>query len=61
VGILSLGNLYQFIHYMPRRRLVWIAHPEIDNIFTTRTGLGLQLVDDIEYVGWQAFNPVKIV
>ncbi len=61
MGIRSLCCLAQLIDNMLRRRSVRIAHTKIDNIFTTRSSSRLQLVDNIEDVGWQAFDSGKFV
>ena len=51
----------QFLHDMWRCGLVWVAHTEINNIFTARSRLLLQLADNIEDVRRQAPNALEIV
>jgi len=59
--IASLRCLGQFIDNMLRRRPVRIAHTKIDDIFTTRSSSRLQLIDNIEDIGRQAFDSGKFV
>ena len=60
VGIRALGGLGQLIHNMLRRGLVRITHTKINNILAPLSRLRLQLIDDVEYVGGQAFDSLKI-
>jgi hypothetical protein len=51
----------QFGDDMRRRRLVGIAHPEIDDVFTGSSRLGLHVVHFIEDVGRQSLYAVKLL
>jgi len=57
----TLRDLDEFINYVFRRRLVWISHAKVDNVFTSRARSSLQFIYDIEDIGWKTFNPWKIV
>ena len=50
MGITALGGLYQFVDNMLRRGLVRVAHAEVDNVFTSGTGLLLQVSNDVENI-----------
>ena len=49
-----------FVDDMPGRGLVGIAHAKIDDVLSRGSGLCLQLIDDIEYIGWQTTDSVKL-
>lgn len=54
---MSIAPLHGFSELgddMRRRGLIRIPHAEIDDVLTPRTGLFLQLADDIEDIGGQA-------
>ena len=52
MGITALGRFDEFVDNMLRRRLVRIPHPEIYDVLATCTCRRLQLIDDIENIGW---------
>ena len=54
-----LGNLNQFVYDMLGRGPVRIAHAEINDIDRVCSLLGLEFIDDVEDVGWQAFDALK--
>ena len=60
MGITAIYRIPQLIDNMLRRRLVRIAHAEIDNIFTTSAGSLLQLADDIENIRRQTLYTLKV-
>ena len=60
MGITTIYRIPQLIDNMLRRRLVRIAHAEIDNIFTTSAGSLLQLADDIENIRRQTLYTLKV-
>ena len=47
-------RLDEFGDNMGRRRLVGIAHPEVDNVLTGAPSLQTQLTDGIEDIGWKS-------
>lgn len=57
--VIALCSLTQFVDDMAWCWLIRIAHTEVNNVFATTTGLGLQVVNNIEYVRWQPFNARK--
>ena len=61
MGITAPCGLHQFVDDMLRRSLVRVTHAEIDDVLTRGPGLLLQVANDIENVGWEAFNPPKLV
>ncbi len=60
MGITAIYRIPQLIDNMLRRRLVRIAHAEINNIFTTSAGCLLQLADDIENIRRQTLYTLKV-
>ena len=60
MGITAIYRIPQLVDNMLRRRLVRIAHAEIDNIFTTSAGSLLQLADDIENIRRQTLYTLKV-
>ena len=59
--IRALGRFGQFVDDMLRCRPVRISHTEINDILATRSSSRLQLIDNIEDIGRQAFDSVKFV
>jgi hypothetical protein len=60
MGVFALGGLDQLIDDMFRRRLVGVAHAEINNVLATGARLGLQVVDNVEDVGRQTFDALEV-
>jgi len=60
MGVVPLRHFHQLVHDVFRSGLVGIAHSEIDDIFTAGSGLGLQLVDDVEDIGRQTLDARKL-
>src|SRR3569623_2711519 len=61
MGIAALRGLDHFIHDVLRRRLVGIAHDEVDDVLAASARLGLELTDYIEYIGRKALDSGKFV
>ena len=53
VRVFALGGFDELVHDMPGRGAIGIAHPEVDDVLAAPTRLRLDLVDDVEDVGWQ--------
>ena len=60
VGVVAAGGLDQLFDDVFRRRLIGIAHAEVDDVLAARARLGLQIVDDVEDVGRQAFDALEV-
>ena len=60
MGIITPGHLDQFIDDMFRGGLIGIAHAEVDDVLAARAGLSFQVVDDVEDIGRQAFDALKV-
>jgi hypothetical protein len=56
-----LNRLDQLVDHVPGRRLVRVAHAEVDDVVAGRPPRGLELVDLGEDVGRQAFDLVKFL
>jgi hypothetical protein len=52
--------LGQLLDDVSRGRLVRIAHPEIEDVFTSRTNLGLQIVDDGKNIRGKALDALEL-
>ena len=61
MGVPTVNSLGQFIHYVGWRGLIGIAHPEINNVFAPRPRSRLQLSNNVENIGRQAFDALEIV
>jgi hypothetical protein len=61
MGIGALCGLDHLVDNMLGRRLVGIAHAEVDNVFATLARLRLQLVDDVEDVGGKPLDAGELV
>ena len=61
VGIATARGFHHLVDDMLRGGLVRVAHAEIDNIFAGSTCLLFQLTDNIENIGWQALNTLKLL
>ena len=61
MGVAALRRFAQFIDDVLRGGLIGIAHTEIDDVFATRPGRSLEFINDVENVGWQALDALKIV
>ena len=59
--ITAPGCLHQLVHNMARSGLVRIAHTEVDNVFSGRPSLLLEVTDNIEHVWRQALNTPKLI
>jgi len=59
--IAALCCLGQFIDDMLWRWPVRISHTKIDDILTTRSSGSLQLIDNVEDIGRQAFDSGEFV
>ena len=58
--IAALSGLAQFIDNVLRGRLVGVAHPEINNVFTPGARFLLQLANNVENVGRKSLNALKM-
>ena len=61
MGVAALGGFYQLVDNVCRRGLVRITHAEINDVFPGRTGLLLQVANDVENVRGEALNALKLV
>ena len=61
MSIATARRFNQFVDNVRRRRLIWIAHAEIDDIFARRTRSLLELANDIEHIGGKALNSLKLI
>ena len=55
------GSLDQLLHHVRGCGEVWIPHPKVDDVFSLRASLALELVDNVEHIGGQALYPVELV
>ena len=53
-------GLTQFFNDMWRSRLVRVAHTEINDVFAPCARSLLQFANDIENVGWETLNALKM-
>ena len=60
MGVLALRRLYQLVDDVLGRRLIRIAHPEIDDVLTPGSGGLLQFTYDIEDIRRQTLDTGKI-
>lgn len=60
MGIAALGNLNQLVDDMLGRRLIWIAHAEVDDILAARSRRCLQLIDNVENIGRKPLDAAKV-
>jgi hypothetical protein len=60
MGVAALGGLDQLIDDVFGRRLVGVAHAEVDDVLATGAGLGLQVIDNVEDVGRQTFDALEV-
>ena len=61
MSVAPLGRFDQFLNDMRWRGLVGITHTEVNNIFTRRPRLLLELADDIEHIGREALDALKLI
>ena len=59
--VAAFCGLDELVHDVLGRRLIGIAHSEVDDVLATRARLGLQRIDDVEDIGRQALNAREIV
>ena len=59
--VASSGRLNQLVDDVRRRWLVGIAHAKVYNILSRRPSLLLELADDIENVGREALDALKLI
>lgn len=60
MGVLAPSRLDQLFDDVLRRRLIGVAHAEVDDVLAPSAGLGLQVIDDVEDVGRQAFDALEV-
>ena len=60
VRVAALGGLGELVDDVLRGGLIRIAHAEIDDVLAARTGRHLQLADDVEDIGGQALDALKV-
>ena len=58
--IAAPNRLTQFFNDVWRSRLVRVAHTEINDVFAPCARSLLQFTDDIEDVGWETLNALKM-
>jgi hypothetical protein len=56
MGVTTLHRLDQLVDDVLRRRLVRIAHAEVDNIFTAAARCHFELAHLVENIRWQALD-----
>jgi hypothetical protein len=61
VGVTAPGGLCHLVDDMFRRRLVGVAHTEIDDVLSRRPGLLFQITDDVENIGGKALYSPKLI
>ena len=59
MGVATARRLYQLVDDMVGRRLVGVAHSEVDDVLARRSRLLLQITDDIEYVRRKALDALE--
>src|SRR5690606_10223535 len=59
MGIVALGDLYQFLDYVRRRGTIGIAHTEVDDVFATAASGHLQFGGNVENVGGETIDARK--
>ncbi|MDC4225747.1 MAG: hypothetical protein MPW15_16225 [Candidatus Manganitrophus sp.] len=59
VRVAAARGLDELVDDVLRRRLVRVAHAEIDHVLAALTGLRLQLVDDVEHIRRQPLDSLK--
>jgi hypothetical protein len=60
VGITALGRFAQLFDDVTRGGLIGITHPKINNIFAPGARFLLQLSNDIEDIGRESLNALKM-
>jgi hypothetical protein len=60
MGVFALGGFDQLGDDMLRGWLIGVAHAEINNVLATGASFGFQVIDNVEDVGRQAFDALKI-
>ena len=60
VRVAALNRLTQLLYDVWRCRLIGVAHTKINDVFSTRTRGLLQFTDDIEDVGRETLNALKM-
>jgi hypothetical protein len=60
VGVGTLHALDQLFHDVPRRRLIRIAHAEVDDVFAPPARCELQFAGYVKHVGREAFDAGKL-
>jgi hypothetical protein len=58
--VAALGCLYQFVDDVLGSRLVGVAHAEVDDVLARGSRLLLQIPNNIEYIGRQALDALKL-
>ena len=57
--IASINRFFQLVNNVLGRRLIGVAHPEINDVFTSGASRLLQFPNDIEDIGREAFDTLK--
>ncbi len=60
MGITALGRFAQLFNDVGRSGLIGITHPKINNIFAPGARFLLQLSDDIEDIGRESLDALKM-
>lgn len=61
MGVAPLHGLGHFVDDMLGRGLIGVTHTKINNIFAPRPRGGFQFPNDVEHIGWQTLDALKIV
>jgi hypothetical protein len=59
MSISALHGLDQLSDNVRRRWLIWITHPKINNVFTSRSCGTLQGIGNTKDIGGKALNSLK--
>ena len=59
--IAALRRFYQLVDDVLRRRLIRVAHAEIDDVLASGAGPLLEIADDVEHVGRQPLDTPELI
>jgi len=61
MSVATPDGLDQLVNNMLGRRLIRIAHAEIDDVFTPRSRGFFQTISNTENIGWQTLDAGEII